>query len=109
MKRIEAIIREENLEPVKTALEAIGMMDMLVFNCRWHGAQGGVNLAWRAGTYRVDFLHRLMLSLVVQDDRVQAVTDNIIRVCREDEAGCDGSILISPLEERIEICPEKKD
>jgi nitrogen regulatory protein P-II 1 len=103
MKRIEAIIKEENLDTVKSALDAAGFAGMTIFNCRGRGTSGGINLEWRAGTYRVDFLHKMMLMLVVKDDDAPKVIDIIVNVCREDQTGGAGKIFVSPVEEVIRI------
>ncbi|MEB3286349.1 MAG: P-II family nitrogen regulator [Vampirovibrionales bacterium] len=103
MKRIEAIIKEENLDAVKSALDEAGFVGMTVFNCRGRGNSGGIDLEWRAGTYRVDFLHKIMLMLVVGENDVQKVVDIIIQVCQADETGGAGKIFISPVDEVIRI------
>lgn len=103
MKRIEAIIKEENLDTVKAALDTAGFVGMTIFNCRGRGTSGGINLEWRAGTYRVDFLHKIMLMLVVKDDDAPKVIDIIMEVCREDLTGGAGKIFVSPVEEVIRI------
>ncbi len=103
MKRIEAIIKEENLDPVKSALDEAGFTGMTVLNCRGRGTGGGINLEWRAGTYKVDLLHKLMLILVVKDDQVGTVTDIIIAQCKEDATSGAGKIFVSPVDEVIRI------
>lgn len=103
MKRVEAIIKEESLEAIKDALEADGFTSMTIFNCRGRGTSGGINLEWRVGTYRVDFLHKITLMLIVKDNDVDKVTDTIINVCKSDETGGAGKIIISPVEEVIRI------
>lgn len=103
MKRIEAIIKEENLDAVKAALETAGFVGMTVFHCRGRGKSGGISLEWRAGTYRVDLLHKIMLMLVVCDDDVPTVTALIMEMCRTDQTGGAGKIFISPVDEVIRI------
>ena len=104
MKRIEAIIKEENLESVKSALDEAGFTGMTFFHCLGRGTSGGVNLEWRAGTYRVDFLEKIMLLIVVQDDQVEQVTDIIIRLCQNgDVTGGSGKIFISSIEQVIRV------
>jgi nitrogen regulatory protein P-II 1 len=103
MKRIEAIIKEEHLDAVKAALDAAGFVGMTVSHCRGRGKSGGISLEGRAGTYRVDLLHKIMLMLVVRDQDISTVTDLIINVCRTDQTGGAGKIFISPVEEVIRI------
>lgn len=103
MKRVEAIIKEETLEAIKDGLEAAGFTSMTIFNCRGRGTSGGINLEWRVGTYRVDFLHKILLMLIIKDEEVNKVTDIIINVCKADETGGAGKIIISPIEDVIRI------
>ncbi|HEY9686493.1 MAG TPA: P-II family nitrogen regulator [Coleofasciculaceae cyanobacterium] len=103
MKRIEAIIKEENLDAVKAALEAAGFIGLTVFNCRGRGTGGGINLEWRAGTYKVDLLHKIMLMMIVKDHETTTVTDIILEVCKVDATSGAGKIFISPVEEVIRI------
>jgi len=109
MKRIEAIIKEENLDGVKDALDAAGFTGLTVLNCRGRGTQGGINLEWRARTYRVDLLHKLMLMLVVKDEDVQTVVDCIVSVCQSDPTAGAGKIFISPVEQVIRIRTGERD
>jgi len=103
MKRIEAIIKEETLDAVKDALNEAGFVGLTVFPCRGRGRSGGISLAWRADSYRVDLLHKVMLMLVVKDEAVNTVTDIIIAACKDDPAGGAGKIFISPVEAVIRI------
>ena len=59
MKKIEAVIRHERLEPVKTALEQIGILGMTVSQVSGRGRQKGIALQWRAGEYRIDLLPKI--------------------------------------------------
>ena len=70
MKKIEAIIREEKLEPVKKALEDIGYFGMTISEVSGRGRQGGISLQWREGEYRVDLLPKLKIEIVVIDEDV---------------------------------------
>lgn len=104
MKKIEAIIKEESLDSVKEALEQGGFSGMTVYMVKGRGAQGGINLQWRAGTYKVDFLHKLMLMLVVRDEDCSRAVDLILEACKsEDLTGGAGKIFISTIEEVIRI------
>jgi len=103
MKRIEAIIKEENLDGVKAALSDAGYTGLTVFNCRGRGTGGGIDLQWRAGTYKVDLLHKIMLMLVVKDHDVDQVIDLIVAVCEDDTESGAGKIFVSPVEQVIRI------
>jgi nitrogen regulatory protein P-II 1 len=102
MKKIEAIIREEKLQDVRTALEEQGFGSMTVYDVKGRGAQGGITLQWRVGDYRIDFLPKKLVMLVVKDTEVKKVTDTICQVCQTGAAG-DGKIFISTIDEVIRI------
>ena len=67
MKKVEAILRQEKLEPVKAALEEKGIISMTVTQVTGRGSQKGIALQWRAGVYRVDLLPKVKLEIVVDD------------------------------------------
>lgn len=102
MKKIEAIIREERLEPVRKALEDIGYFGMTVSEVSGRGRQGGIPLQWRVGEYRVEFLPKLKVEVVVMDEDVTPALGAITRTARTGEIG-DGKIFIIPVENAIRI------
>jgi nitrogen regulatory protein P-II 1 len=102
MKKIEAIIREEKLAEVKDALERIGVLGMTVYDVKGRGKQKGISLQWRVGEYRIEFLPKKMIILVVTDALCQATVDTICAICSTGAAG-DGKIFVSTLDEAITI------
>ena len=76
-KKIEAFIREEKFEEVKKALLDIGIMGMNVVEVHGHGRQGGVTLAWRTGTYKLDMLPRYQINIVLSDHNVEKTVEAI--------------------------------
>jgi nitrogen regulatory protein P-II 1 len=101
-KKIEAIIRSEKLNPVKTALEEIGVLGMTVQEVHGRGEQKGLEFTHRAGKYRVDLLPKTKIDIVVNDADCQKVIDVIIASARTGDIG-DGKIFISPVEKAIRI------
>ncbi len=101
-KKIEAFIREEKFEEVKQALYAIGIVGMNVVEVHGHGRQGGVTLAWRTGTYKVDMLPKFQLNIVLSDDNVDKTVETIRKAAYTGEQG-DGVIFIYPVEEVVRI------
>ena len=97
MKKIEAIIREERLEPVKKALEEHSYFGMTVSEVNGRGRQKGITLQWRAGEYCVDMLPKLKVELVLLDEDVPMAVDAIVRNARTGETG-DGKIFVLPVE-----------
>lgn len=102
MKKIEAIIREEKLEAVRTALEEHGYFGMTVSEVSGRGRQQGILLQWRVGEYRVDFLPKLKIEIVVLDEDVSKALNAIVRNARTGEMG-DGKIFVLPVEDAIRI------
>ena len=102
MKKIEAIIREEKLEPVKKALEEIGYFGMTISEVSGRGRQGGISLQWRVGEYRVDLLPKLKVEVVVTDEDVTPALSAITRSAKTGEIG-DGKIFIIPVDDAVRI------
>ncbi len=102
MKKIEAIIRPEVLDAVRTALEGKGIIGMTVTEVQGRGRQKGISLQWRAGEYCVEFLPKLRIDMVVDDELVEPAIDAISSVAKTGRSG-DGKIFISPVEEVIRL------
>jgi len=103
IKKIEAIFKDEQLTEVKDALEAAGFISMTIIPVRGRGRQGGISLEWRATTYRVDLLHKILLSIVVKAEDVSTVVEIITAICQNDVTGGGGKIFISPIEQVIRM------
>ena len=102
MKKIEAIIREERLEAVKKHLEEIGYLGMTLTEVSGRGRQKGVPLKWGAKEYRLEFLPKLKVEVVVMDEDVPGAINAIIRGARTGDIG-DGKIFIIPIEDAVRI------
>ena len=102
MKKIEAIIRPENLESVRVSLEQKGIVSMTVLEVQGRGRQKGVCLQWRAGEYCVEFLPKLRLDIVVSDDKVETAIEAITAVAKTGKNG-DGKIFVYPVEEVVRV------
>ena len=99
MKKIEAIIKEEQLNPVKTALEGAGFVGMTIYSAKGRGSSGGIKLEWRAGSYTVDFLNRIVVMLVVPE----VECDTALAALREACGAEGGTVFISPVEQVIRL------
>lgn len=102
MKKIEAIIRPEVLDQVRTALEGKGILGMTVTEVQGRGRQKGISLQWRAGEYRVEFLPKIRIDMVVDNDLVEPAIEAITSVAKTGRSG-DGKIFIYPVEEVIRL------
>jgi nitrogen regulatory protein P-II 1 len=108
MKKIEAIIRPFKLEDVKIALVNAGIVGMTVSEVRGFGRQKGQVERYRGSEFTVEFLQKLKLEIVVDDERVTTVVDAIQEAARTGEIG-DGKIFISPVESVIRIRTGDRD
>lgn len=102
MKKIQAIIRHYKLEEVKNAISEIGISGMTVSEVRGFGRQRGHKETYRGNEYIVDFLPKVKLEVVVQDEMVQKSVETITEVARTGQIG-DGKIFITDLDEVIRI------
>ena len=102
MKKIEAIIREEKLEAVRKALENSGYYGMTVSEVSGRGRQGGLTLQWRVGEYKVDFLPKTKIEVVVLDEDVGRILNAIANSVRTGEIG-DGKIFVLPVENAVRV------
>ena len=108
MKKVEAIIRPFKLEEVKIALVNAGIVGMTVSEVRGFGRQKGQTERYRGSEYTVEFLQKLKLEIVIEDDQVDKVVENIVKASRTGEIG-DGKIFISPVESTVRIRTGEKD
>lgn len=102
MKKVEAIIREERLDAVRKALEDNGYFGMTVSEVSGRGREGGLALQWRVGEYRVDFLPKLKIEIVVLDEDVTKTVSAITTNARTGERG-DGKIFVLPVENAVRV------
>jgi len=107
MKKIEAIIREDNFAQVKHALEDGGFVSMTISDVYGRGQQKGITLKWRVGEHRVEFLPKKKIEIVIEDKDIDAVTGII---CENSQTGTfgDGKIFVIPVEEVIRIRTKEK-
>ena len=102
MKKVEAIIRPESLNAVKDALSEIGYPGITITDVRGHGKQKGIEQVWRGREYKVDFLPKLKIEIVVVDEDANSIARLIMREARTGNIG-DGKIFIYPVEDAIRI------
>ncbi len=108
MKKIEAIIRPFKLDEVKIALVNAGVVGMTVSEVRGFGRQKGQTERYRGSEYTVEFLQKLKIEIVIEDDQVDMVVDKIIAAARTGEIG-DGKIFIQPVDQIVRIRTGEKN
>lgn len=102
MKKIEAIIRPEKLDEVRLAIESVGYPGITIVEAEGHGKQKGLTQQWRGETYRVHFLPKIKLELVVADSDTEKIIQAIINAAKTDAVG-DGKIFVSEIKDTIRI------
>ncbi|WP_441347297.1 P-II family nitrogen regulator [Romeriopsis navalis] len=108
LKKVEAIIRPFKLDEVKIALVNAGIVGMTVSEVRGFGRQKGQTERYRGSEYTVEFLQKLKIEIVIENDQVEMVVDKIVNAARTGEIG-DGKIFISPVDEIVRIRTNEKN
>src|SRR5215211_7700714 len=102
MKKIEAIIRPFKLDDVKDALAQVGIEGLTAIEVKGFGRQRGHSELYKGAEYVVDFLPKVKIEVVVQDEVVSKVIDAIERSARSGKIG-DGKIFVLPVDEAVRI------
>ena len=102
MKKIEAIVRPYRLDEVKEALLETGVRGMTVTEVRGFGRQRGHTETYRGREYQIDFVPKVKVEVVLDDDLVDRAIEAIVQAARTDQVG-DGKIFVSDMEDVIRI------
>ena len=102
MKKIEAIIKPFKLDEVKGALQDVGVQGLSVIEVKGFGRQKGHTELYRGAEYVVDFLPKVKIEVVLDDDQVDAAIEAIVDAAKTEKIG-DGKIFVSPVEQAIRI------
>ena len=102
MKKIEAIIKPFKLDEVKEALHEVGLKGITVVEAKGFGRQKGHTELYRGAEYVVDFLPKVKIEIVLDDDQVDAAIEAIVNAAKTEKIG-DGKIFVSPVEQTIRI------
>ena len=102
MKKIEAIIKPFKLDDVREALSEIGVTGMTVVEVKGFGRQKGHTELYRGAEYVVDFLPKVKIEAVLQDDHVDRAVEAIAQAARTGKIG-DGKIFITSVERVVRI------
>ena len=102
MKKLEAIIKPFKLDEVKEALQDAGIQGLSVIEVKGFGRQKGHTELYRGAEYIVDFLPKVKIEVVLDDDQVDEAIEAIIDAAKTDKIG-DGKIFVSSIEQAIRI------
>jgi nitrogen regulatory protein PII len=106
MKKIEAIIRPFKLDEVKEALVEEGIRGLTITEVRGYGRQKGHTETYRGSEYRIEFIPKIKIEIVVEKEKAEKVIEAIIRSAKTGQVG-DGKIFISDIQDVIRIRTEE--
>ena len=102
MKLVTAIVKPFKLDDVKNALKAAGVVGITVTEVRGFGRQGGHTETYRGAEYKIDFVPKVQVSIVVDDDAVDAIVEAITSSAATGKIG-DGKIWITDVDRIVRI------
>ena len=102
VKRIEAIIKPFKLDEVKEALQNLGVQGLSVMEVKGFGRQKGHTELYRGAEYVVDFLPKVKVEVVLDDEQVDGAIEAIVNAAKTDKIG-DGKLFVSSIEQAVRI------
>jgi len=102
MKMILAVIKPDRLDEVKEALRDIGVSGLTSIEAQGFGRQRGHTEIYRGAEYQVDFVPKVQIEVMADEDEVQGIVDAILKAARTGKIG-DGKILVLPAEQVYRI------
>jgi len=102
MKLITAIIKPFQLDEVKAALASVGVVGMTVTEVRGFGRQGGHTETYRGTEYKLDFVPKAKIEIVVEDARADVAVETIVTAANTGKIG-DGKVWVTNVEEIVRI------
>jgi len=102
MKKIEAIIKPFKLDEVKEALNGVGVQGMTITEVRGFGRQKGHTELYRGAEYKIDFLPKIKIEIVVENGQADDAVEAIQNAARTGRIG-DGKIFVSSIENVIRV------
>ncbi len=102
MKLITAIVKPFKLDDVKEALKGAGVAGMTVSEVRGFGRQGGHTETYRGAEYKIDFVPKVCVEVVVDDDAVDGIVDAVVAAASTGKIG-DGKIWVTDLDRLVRI------
>ena len=102
MKKVECIVRPHLMDAVKTSLQEVGVVGMTVSEVKGFGRQKGHTETYRGSEYKVEFLPKVKVEVVLAEELVDAAVEAVLKTARTGKFG-DGKIFVSSLDEVIRI------
>jgi nitrogen regulatory protein PII len=102
MKKVEFIVRPHLLDAVKNVLQEAGVVGMTVTEVKGYGRQKGHTETYRGTEYRVDFLPKVKIEVVLSNELMEPAVEAVIKTARTGKFG-DGKVFISALDDVVRI------
>ncbi|MFZ0613798.1 MAG: P-II family nitrogen regulator [Desulfobacterales bacterium] len=102
MKKIEAIIKPFKLDDVKDALDKIGIKGMTMSEVKGYGRQRGHKEVYRGAEYKVDFVPKVKLEIVIEEEMLSRTLEVLVEAARTGSVG-DGKIFVLSVEAAVRI------
>ena len=102
MKLVTAIVKPFKLDDVKSALTQVGVAGMTITDVRGFGRQGGHTETYRGAEYNIDFVPKVKVEVVVDDDRADIVVDAIVKAAVTGKIG-DGKVWVQSIDDLVRI------
>ena len=102
MRLITAIVKPFKVDDVKSALTQVGVVGMTISDVRGFGRQGGHTETYRGAEYRIDFVPKVKIEVVVDDDRAERVVDAIVHAASTGKIG-DGKVWVQTVDDLLRI------
>jgi nitrogen regulatory protein P-II 1 len=102
MKLITAIVKPFKVDDVKAALKEVGVQGLTVSEVQGFGRQGGHTEVYRGAEYQVDFVPKIRLEVVVDDETAERILDTIVRAAQTGKIG-DGKVWVTEVSRLVRI------
>jgi nitrogen regulatory protein P-II 1 len=102
MKIVTAVVKPHKLEDVRAALETLGVHGMTITEVQGFGRQRGHTETYRGAEYRIDFVPKVKLEVLVEDADAMKTSEEIQNAARTDKIG-DGKVWVLPVEHLARI------
>ena len=102
MKLITAVVKPFKLDDVKEALSSIGVQGMTITEAQGYGRQGGHTEVYRGAEYQTDFVPKLRVEVVAEDEDTEQVIEAIVNAARTGKIG-DGKVWVSPVTDLVRV------
>jgi nitrogen regulatory protein P-II 1 len=102
MKLVTGVVKPFTLEDIKAALEQVGVLGLTVSEVQGYGRQKGHTEVYRGAEYRVDFVPKIRVEVVVDESQVDKTVEAIVSAARTGKIG-DGKVWVTPVESIVRV------